>query len=473
MSGKLPTEALASYVVRERFDTIAQPAVEMAKQCFLDTLACSLGGSQTSIGRIFVGLASLMRSSGKSSILGTSMKTSSPVAAMVNSTLANALDYDDDLIGHLGATASAPALAAGEHLGVSGRELLTSIVVGYEVSARIGASIQPSANRFNQVWGLGTFQVFGAVAKLLKVDEKQTISAFGIAGSNAPVPSVRKTVLGSLGEVSMVKNNYAMATFAGVTAAFLARDGFVGRRDILDGDDGFWVMAGSDRCDFDRMVEGVGTRYEILNVSFKPYPTCRWLHSTLDAGLQIVEENGIKPDEIKHVYVRTPTYLTKKPHDTREPKDMIEAQFSLPYSLAVALSGVKPGPKWFAPEMLSNPAILELSRKIELGPGDEPDQVEVSDEVIESHGGVPSEVEVCVQNRSYTKKIRYPKGHPTNPVSLEERKLKFLNLTTPVLGSTKAQHVMHYVQRLERQSDIVRLSHLLQPPLKLAGGEKS
>jgi 2-methylcitrate dehydratase PrpD len=464
LTSKESTKKLASYAVKEEFERIPPSVVDRAKQCLLDTLACSFGGSQTEVGRIIIKLATQMGSSGNSTILGASKKAASPLAAMVNSTTANALDYDDTFVGHPGATISPPALAVGEHIGVTGKDLITSIVVGYEVSTRIGISIQPSADRFNQVWGLGTWQVFGAAAavgKLLRLSEEQMTSALGIAGANAPVPSCLKTVLGPLGEVSMVKNNYAMSSFAGVTAALLAKDGFAGPRDILDGNEGFWVMAGSDRCDFDRMIDGLGTRYGILDVAFKPYPTCRWLHSSIDAALQITKENRIKADDIRRVRVRTMSMMTKKPWNTTNPRNMMDAQFSLPYSLAVAMSGIKIGHEWFASETLQNPTILRLSGKIGIEPYDEADKVGHID-------GLLSNVELEVDGRKYTKEIRYQTGHPKNPVTIEARKEKFLNLATPLLGATESKHVMQCVEGLDQLSNITKLTRLFHVSQTLA-----
>lgn len=290
----------------------------------------------------------------------------------------------------------------------------------------------------------------------MKLDEEQMISAFGIAGANAPVPSCVKTVLGPLGEVSMVKNNYAISSFAGVTAALLARDGFAGPRDILDGDEGFWVMAGSDRCDFARMVDGLGSHYGILDVAFKPYPACRWIHSAIDAGLQIVQENRVKVDDIQRVRVKTISILTKRPYDTVRPRNMMEAQFSVPYSLAVAMSGARIGPEWFAPETLRNPAILGLASKIGIEPYEEADRVGRIDDVL-------SNVEVQIAGETFSKEVRYPTGHPKNPFGIKERNQKFLNLVAPVLGATKTELVMRHLNRLEELSAITKLSRLFQP----------
>lgn len=442
--------------MEEEFEKIPGSVVDKTKRCFLDTLACSFGGSQTQVGKMMIRLATAMNSDGTSSILGTGHTGAPPIVAMTNSATANMLDYDDTLAGHPGATISPSALAVGEGLGVSGKELISSIVVGYEVSTRIGIAIQPSPDRFNQVWGIGTWQVFGAAAaagRLLNLDEEQMISAFGIAGANAPVASCMKTVLGPLGEVSMIKNNFAMSSFAGVTAALLAKDGFVGPRDILDGDEGFWVMAGSDQCDFGLMTEGLGTRYRVLDVAFKPYPACRWLHATIDAGLGIVAEHRFAVGDIERVKVRTNSILTKRPYDRARPSNMMQAQFSVPYSLAVAMSGVKIGPKWFAPQTLGNSSILGLAGKVEIEPYDEADRLGRIDDVL-------SNVEVQVNGQSYSKEVRYPIGHSKNPFRIDQRELKFLSLTSPVLGVAPAKQLMGHVERLEEISNINKLSRI-------------
>jgi 2-methylcitrate dehydratase PrpD len=279
-------------------------------------------------------------------------------------------------------------------------------------------------------------------------------SAFGIAGANSPVASIMKTVLGPLGRVTMVKNNYGMSSAAGVLGAYLARNDFVGPPDILDGDQGFWVMAGSDQCNFGSMTDRLGAEYRILDVKFKFYPACRWLHTGIDAALQIVREHGLSIHDLQSVIIKTNSVLTKRPYDNRRPENMMEAQFSFPFSLAVAMSGIEIGPDWFSEETLRNPEILALADKIRLERYDESDKVGRIDEVL-------SKVQVQVAGKTFIREVRYARGHPKSPKGIDEHEQKFLSLAGPVVGADKARDIVGLVKRLEETPDIVELTRLL------------
>lgn len=150
------TEILADYVMRTDFSDLPKDVVERAKLCILDSLGCALGGLTTRITSSVI--AALSRSSdGESTIVGHGKKVGCKDAAFINSTLANALDYDDDnWVGHPSATTIPAALAVAEQQGASGKDFLTSYAVGYEVVTRIGKATWPSEERYKRVWGVGT-----------------------------------------------------------------------------------------------------------------------------------------------------------------------------------------------------------------------------------------------------------------------------------------------------------------------------
>jgi len=139
-----PTEILADYIAETNFEDLPNDVVHKAKMCILDSLGCAIGGYQTKVGQIVVDLIREMGGKPQSTIIAARHKTSSVLAVFANSTMANALDYDDTLFAHPGATTIPPALVVGEDRNSSGREFITSVVVGYEVMLRIGYAIMPS-----------------------------------------------------------------------------------------------------------------------------------------------------------------------------------------------------------------------------------------------------------------------------------------------------------------------------------------
>jgi 2-methylcitrate dehydratase PrpD len=229
------------------------------------------------------------------------------------------LDFSDN---HPGSTLIPAALAVGEHLVASGPSLIEAMVAAYEISIRIGTAIQPSRERMKEVWFVRTWQTFGAVAaagKLLSLDSVEMANAFGIAGVTSPLPC---------------GNSWGLRPQHWV----LQGGSFKGNRSVLDGEHGFWRIAGSDRCDFDVMTRDLGKDYLLPMMSFKPYPSCRWTHSTLDAVKEIVEERKLVGGQIEQVVVKSFPQHTTHLIDY-EPATLVDAEFSTPYTVAMILAG--------------------------------------------------------------------------------------------------------------------------------------
>ena len=450
------TETLARYIVEADYDDLPMGVVEKAKQCILDSLACSLGGVRTQTGGIILDLMKHLGGKPEATIFGWAEKTSCVHASFANASIVNILDYDDTYSGHPGATTIPPAINVAEEIDASGKDLITAIVLGYETSIRICDAIRPSVER-KHIHGHGTWQTFGAVtvaSKLLNLNLEETMGALGIAGSNAPVSSVMKTVLNQNGLPTMVKNNYGIAAEVGVLAARLARSGFSGPHDILDGDNGFWRMCGSDRCDFTRIVRKLGEDYEIMKVSFKPYPSCRFIHSAIDAMLNARRDYELNIDSIDKITLRVPAHTAVWPFTNQRPMNMVEAQFSIPYAIAVAVSGKLPGPEWFTNEALNDPQILRLAAKVTLVSDEQATKAVRSDP-----SNVLTTLDVHALGKTHSIKVDIPKGDPRNPMTEQERKDKFRRLASIVLDSSSVEEIMRNVENLEKRNanDLSRL----------------
>lgn len=307
--------------------------------CIRDSIGCNLGGERTEIGGIVINnLKHLNNDSSTSTIFGCK-KTNLFNAVFINSNLVNVLDFDDTYIGHSGATIVPVALNVGEYLNSSGKELITAVGLACELMIRIGLGLRSSEER-KYVHGHGLWQVFEAViivAKLLKLNYLQIANAIAIAGSNAPIPSVMKTVYGSTGP-TMSKNNYGIASQVGVISAFLAKNGFTGPQDIFEGETGFWKMIGTDNNSVAKEIDSnFNIDYEILKVAFKPYPCCRLIHSYIDAITNIIKEKSIDLTQIKTISVKTIKPPSKYPFKNNELNNINEGQFSVPYVVSCAV----------------------------------------------------------------------------------------------------------------------------------------
>ncbi len=451
----LATETLAKYVQEENFERLPDVVVEKSKAIILDTFGCTFGGTATSEAKILIKIAERLGGVEESTILGLEKKFPCTVASFVNSQNANILDYDETYlnVGHPAALAVFSALALGERENASGRDLITSVICGYEVSTRLGIAILPSEKRRRQVWPYGTWQTFSAAAgacKILGLSLREIRDAFGIAGGAAPVPSTKRVL--SLPS-SMIKNSNAWATRLGVEAALLAREGFTGLADVLDGDDGFWVMAGSDRCDWGIIGDGLGSRYNILNASYKPWSTCRWIHPILTALEEILSKERFGIDDLREITCRSFSLVSSYPYDNQEPRSMEDAWWSVPWAVAMLILGYRSGPEWYDEERFGDDLVRSVARKTRVVCDEKADRAFPEE--------TPAEVIVDTKKGKFASRVKYPKGDPQHPMSNEELREKFRYLSSFVLNRESVVRLEKAVDSLEKIDDLNELTAIL------------
>lgn len=457
------SKTVVAYAVDTAFENFPEAVIEKTKLHLLDSIGCALGGSLSPIGHAVLAPFKKMGGNPESTLIGGKMKVPAIQAAFVNGTNANALDFDDAYlpngIGHPGSSVIPAALAAGESFGASGKEILTAVVTGYEVGNRIGLAIQPTPERMAKVWGVGTWQTFGAAAaaaKALNLDMDQTFNALGVAGATAPLPNTQKWGW-DIAErpIHWVKEPTGWPCWTGTLAATLAKNGFIGNRYILDGENGFWIMAGSDRCDFEKMTEGLGSRYTVLNdMSFKPYSCCRWQHPALDALKTIVRQNNLLPNHVEKIRVNS--FYWVKSQEVFEPVSVVDAQFCIPYTAAMVILGIEPGPGWYTEENLMNKEIIDLSSRLEVVVDPELNRRYVED------GELAARVEVVTtQGDRLEAFVDVPTGDMRNPLTKEDVEKKFRNQASYVLGKNKIDRAMALISRFETLESIDELMGII------------
>jgi len=355
------TKSLAQWVVSLKYESLPPEVIGKAKLCLADSISCVVGGANLAPSKLLLKVL-CTGSQGSVSIPGIPTKLGLFDAAYYGAQTANALDFDDDLIGHPGSTVNPIALAVGQPACADGKDLLTAIVAGYEVSVRIGESVKPTHDRTQVVNGYSTWQTFGALvttAKLLSLSEVEIENAMGLAGAQAPVPNVRKQFLDG-GVRGWLKNAYGIAGKIGVLCAHLAAEGFEGNRNIFDGPNGFWVMSGSDRFRQELAVNGLGNVWRIRDVKFKAYACCYFLQTALDAvDVLRREKNASNVSSIEISAFEELSLHFCGPM----PTSIFEAQFHAPYLVALQWLGRSPA-EGLREEDLSDPLVLALARKI-------------------------------------------------------------------------------------------------------------
>lgn len=455
------TDKLINHILNFNYEAIPVEVIEQAKILILDTIGCAIGGFATSAGKQIASQAKEFSGAGEASVIGEGEKISAPFACWANSSLANILDMDDVFAGsaHQANCLVPTALGIGEANEKSGREVLKAVTLGFEVGSRVMMYSWPSPSK-SRTYFPSTFQIIDAVTvtgTLLGLEYRELHHAFGLAATVAPLPiDTQKFAEPPMG---FGKNVFGWTTFSGVFWTLLAQKGAEGTPQIFDGDAGFWAIMGSDHYDGEKLVEGFGETYYILETKFKPYPLCTWGHSSADAALKIFSENDIDPEKIESITVRT-LDRTVKVVSGKQIETIYDAEFSLEHAISMLALGKKPGPDWFSRENLfENSRAAAIAQKVHLEV--DPLAEDIFDE--EKGLAIPSDVEIVVSDgKVYRQEVKYSKGTPKNPFTTEELKMKFRMLASGVLGEARVEEIIEAVDNIEAIENIRDLTDLLK-----------
>ncbi|MFQ5794668.1 MAG: MmgE/PrpD family protein [Candidatus Bipolaricaulia bacterium] len=457
MKGKdRTTQELINFVRETRYESLPPQVISTAKKCFLDTLGCAIGGYQSCEGSIVTEFVRNAIGSPQSVVLGEGFKCFYPYAAFANATMANSLDFDDTLFGHHGATVIPTVLSIGEIMGSDGKQIIEAIVIGYETSIRTVACLKPKLGRFSGMWDLGTLQITGVVAavgKLLGLNNRQLENAFGLAFNTSPVPTVRKERKIAGGR-SMLKSGFGYTVQAGIHASILAQQGFTGPSNFLDGDLGFWIEDESEKIGITGVADSLGENYGLLQVEFKPYPACRFLHPALEATEKLLQEHEIRPQDIVKVEVETFALLADEYHNIGEPTSITDAQFSLPFCIGLLIHETNLTPSSFQ-KVNQDRSVLEVVRKV---------AVKVDDR---SERKFPDQLtaEVTIFTQSGEQRSRYvetPKGDLKNPMTEDELSGKFFNLTEDIYDKDQVKRIVEDIDRIEEEDNFTTFAKNLE-----------
>ncbi|EUC13025.1 UNVERIFIED_ORG: 2-methylcitrate dehydratase PrpD [Burkholderia sp. CF145] len=373
------TQTLADFAVQTRFEDLPQPVVHEAKRLLLDTIGCALGAIDTTSGKIALEYVSMLGGTPHATVVGSDRRSSATAAAYANARLANVLDADDTFptSTHFGNATVFSALALAELDKRSGRDLLGAIAVGFDVGARIGswmgAPMQIENGKvigWNELGGPAatiTWAAIGASTHIARLDGRQANHAFGIGGSNSPQPTLRKWAE----SIEQPMYKYADAGWCaeiGVSSALLARLGSTGFKHILDGENAFWKFYGSPTHDDHALLAGLGTNWQILNTTYKPWPCCRWIHHPLTAFAQLLDQHALRPDEITRVVVRANPFALTPIFREQHPRDLLSAEFSHAHALAALVHGIPAGPRWYAAATMDDPRIAAFRERVTVVP---------------------------------------------------------------------------------------------------------
>src|SRR5205809_2013444 len=421
-------EQLGREAVGIRDGSLPPDVVARALDLLRDHLGVALGGAgEESSVVLRRGLAALGLQGG-ATVLGTAERLPAPHAALANGAAAHALEMDDTHQGgslHLGATVFPAALAAAELVGASGERVLRAAVAGYDVAARLAMALGPAAHYrrgFHLTATCGAFGAAAAAGAVLGLDAAVIAAALGIAGSQA-AGSMEFLAGGSWTK----RFQTGWAACAGLHAAALAQAGFSGPATILEGRFGF-LHAYSDGAT--TVPLGAREGFELMRTSLKPHACCRYMQGPIDAVLALRAAHPIAPDAVERVEVGMLAagfpIVCEPAEAKRRPASVVEAQFSLPFGVAVALARGAASPAEFAPACLRDPTVGTLMERV----------VGVRDPALDAAfpRAWPCWVRITLRGRPPLEAhIQHPRGDPESFLTPAELERKFRTLASRAL----------------------------------------
>jgi 2-methylcitrate dehydratase PrpD len=450
------TEQVATWVVGTTADDLPAVAVERVKDRILDSLGVQLGGMTSPTGRVLGDWVAAQAAQPRSTVVGTGLRSTPSLAALVNAAAGNVLEFDDtaSFSGHPSNPLTAAALALGEPIGCSGRDLLLAWLVGWEVIAQTS---KPCIARHGHTllsrgWHNEGFQsalgVAALASKLLGLGVDETRMALGNAAA------AMGGMLANRG--SDTKWFHAgNAAMHGIVAAELAALGFSANRDILDGDDGVVRLLALEHGEPDQVLDGLGSWDMAVGGSWlRLHAACAAAHWGQDALQRIVGRRPLVPDDIASIELAAPPYLLDM-LPCHAPMTAMEAKYSAEYALAVIVLDGRAGVAQYTDAMVRRPEAQALLPRV---------RTEVED--ADPRTGVfGSRVTVrLVDGETLTETVTVAHGTVTDPLTEAELTGKFHECAAPLLGEAERAAVLDRCRRLDTLDDVCALTAVLAQP---------
>lgn len=437
-------EILAAYAERELSAPLADEVRHHAKRALIDWFAALLPGALLPPATLLAQGLEDELGHGRAIVYGSNRAASLRAAALINATASHTIEFDDifrDAVYHPGCPVIGAALAAAQAKGADGEALLRAIVVGYEVSTRIGVAVQPSHYKFWHTTGtVGTFGAAAAVASVLRLDAGRTAHAIANAGTFAAA------LQQAFRSDAMSKPLHAgHAADAGAMAALGAAQGVTGALDVLEGAAGFGA-AMSEAADWSRAIDGLGSRYNITRMTFKNHGCCGHCFAAIDGALALQAQHGFKAEQIERIAIggyRATLEVTGR----KQVSTPFEGRFSTPFTVATALVHGNVRIDAFTPPRLADAAVQALMQKV--------DVTLDAQCAADFPGRRSARVAITLKDGRVLEQYQATrKGDPDAPLSDSELEDKFFELATPAVAREAAAALLARLWALDGQADV-------------------
>ncbi|MDR2356596.1 MAG: MmgE/PrpD family protein [Oscillospiraceae bacterium] len=441
-----------------KFENLPEDVIAETRNQVLDFIGVALGGSDKSAAREIRQLYNDWGGKPHATVVGWGDKLPVAHAAQVNATQGHSLDYDDvheAATMHPGVVTITTALAMAEYLGgLSGRDFIRAVAVGGDMISRLGLATRPGKSIHPFGWHFTTlngFMVSAAVAALLLgLDADGIVSAIGI-GYHQCSGNGQAVTDGVLTK----RMGPGFAVCGGIKAAFLAKMGVTGARGAIEGEKGFYRVYHDGDYSPEQLTGELGERWESVNISIKPYPSCRGTHPFIDAAGQIRRENSFAPDDIAKIGIfcgKGTLGLLCEPFEAKvKPRNPVDAQFSVPWGVAVSLTRGRPGLGDYTEDAIADAGILKTASKITV----------TNDPALDGTGLEPAVVEVALRDgRKLSARVEIATGSPGNMLTYDDVTEKFRGCVAAAgrrLPDERADGLVRFVRSLESAGDVREL----------------
>lgn len=461
------TTELAEFVADIRLEQLPPEVVARARFLVLDLIGNIVRARHDaeSTASFLAAVRALGMAGGTAGVFGDFTRYTPPGAAFLNGALAHSLDFDDTHAAgslHPGAPVIPAALAAGGMAGASGASVLAAIIAGYEVTCRVALALPAKEHYdrgFHPTATCGAFGAAAAAARVFGLDVEGVTGALGTALSQC-AGSLEFLVNGAWTKRFQV----GWAACNGLVAATLAREGFKGAAEALEGRHGF-LRAYAPNPRPERVVHELGRTFELMATAVKPYPSCRYGHAGIDAAIALRSEHGLRAEEITAVTLGLPKagqMLIGEPAEKKaDPRNVVDGQFSGPFVIACALATGRM--VWDSYALLQDATVRRLLPLI---------RCEVDPDIeAQFPANMSGKLTVCARGRVFSRTVVVAKGEPGNFLTESELRAKFAGLVDAVLGIDRAARLADAVLALDRSADIASLMRVAMPlsETRLAG----
>jgi 2-methylcitrate dehydratase PrpD len=440
------TQALARFVATHPSRGWADALDHEAHRTFINWLGCAVGAARHETTEAVLGAVMALQPSQQASVLGRAEKVDMASAALVNGISSHTFDFDDThlktIIHPAGPVASA-VLALAEHTGAGGRALIDALVLGIDVSCRVGNAMYP--DHYDRGWHItgstGTLGAAAACARLLGLDEGRTAMALGIAASQ---PVGMREQFGT-----MTKPFHpGGAARAGLMSALMAQHGYTASPRALEAPRGM-MQTISTKNDWREITEELGQRFEIGFNSYKPFACGIVIHPSIDACAQL-REQGVRPEQVERIELRVHS-LVLELTGKKEPADGLQAKFSVYHGCAAGLTFGRAGEPEFADEIVNRADMVALRRKV---------VAVVDDAIDEASADVTA---VLNDGRRVHLFVEHAIGSLARPMSDAQLEAKFRGMAEPVLGAQRCGALISACWGVGQAADLRGLTSLARP----------